>query len=303
MSAIFLLINRQTVIIAGNEEFKDYVVPGRVPTEEGNDMSSLVLSLAQFGATRDVDENRQRTVELIASADPSVDLIVLPEYSMYSDMAQEAPEEKYSERLDGKFITAVRDAAARNSVHVVVGFTETNDGDRPFNTIAHVNSSGKLANIYRKIHLYDAFGYRESDHLAPAEIDQPTVFDIDGVQVGLATCYDLRFPEISRWLVDAGADIIVLPAAWAVGPMKELHWETLARARAIENTVYFAACGQTGPHCSGQSIIVDPMGAVIASAGERTDSIATAEVTLSRIEAVRASNPSLSNRRFTVTPR
>ena len=138
--------------------------------------------------------------------------------------------------------------------------------------------------------------------ITPAAISVPLLFECNGLTVGAATCYDLRFPEIFRWLVDNGADVIALPADWIVGPMKELHWETLVRARAIENTIYMAACGQTGPIGSGQSVIVDPMGTLIASAGEAADSIAIGTVTKSRIDDVRRSNPSLSNRAFSVVP-
>lgn len=266
-------------------------------------MASIQVSLAQYAAGLDVEANTRKAVTLIATAaDAHTDLVVLPENAMYSDPSKQRPDESHHETLDGPFVAAVTEAARAASVDVIVGFTETSDDGRPYNTLFHVTANGELGGVYRKIHLYDAFGYRESDKVLPAEIGEPYIFSVKGVKVGALTCYDLRFPEIARWVVDKGADLIALPAAWAVGPAKELHWETLVRARAIENTVYFAACGQTGPHCTGQSVLVDPMGAVIASAGEAEDAIATGTVDTDRIGAIRNANPSLSNRRFTVTP-
>lgn len=265
-------------------------------------MSTFELTVAQFGATIDPAVNLENALKLIAeAAAEGTDLLVLPENSMYSDPHKERPGEKYSEPLDGNFVTALKQAAKQHGVHVLAGFTETTDGDRPYNTLVHLTPEGELENVYRKVHLYDAFGYKESDTVCPATAEA-LVFEVNGVKVGAATCYDLRFPEISRYLVDHGAEVIVLPAAWVVGPLKEYHWETLIRARAIENTVYFAGCGQTGPDCTGSSMIVDPMGVSIASAGEAAMSLASAKIDTDRIAKVRASNPSLANRRFSVSP-
>lgn len=265
-------------------------------------MSQLKISVAQFGATRDLEANRRISRDLIAKAAPETDLVVLPENAMYSDPAKES-DENYSEALDGPYVTAICEAAKEHGVHVIAGFTETNGDEPPYNALVYVTDQGELGAVYRKIHLYDAFGYKESDKVTAADISNPLVVDINGVKVGAATCYDLRFPEMSRWLIDHGAEVIVLPAAWVVGPMKEFHWETLVRARAIENTAYFAACGQTGPGCTGQSMIIDPMGTVVASAGEAAESIATAVIDTERVAQVRQSNPSLANRRFTVAPK
>ncbi|WGW11533.1 carbon-nitrogen hydrolase family protein [Saxibacter everestensis] len=265
-------------------------------------MSAITVAVAQYEASRDVAANTKASTTLIGEASANSQLVVLPENAMYSDPGKEAPDVHYAEPLDGGFVTAVKDAAKTHSVHVLVGFTEDNGTDRPFNTLVHVTPGGELDGVYRKIHLYDAFGYKESDKVTPAEIDSPLVFTIGGVTIGALTCYDLRFPEIFRWVADRGVDLVALPAAWVAGPAKEFHWETLIRARAIENTVYFAGCGQTGPSCAGQSMIVDPMGVVVANAGESAMAIATATIMTERVAQVRATNPSLINRRFTVSP-
>jgi len=266
-------------------------------------MSAFGLSVAQFTATLDTVRNRDLAVSLVERAGAGSDLVVLPENAMYSDPAKERPDAGHTETLDGEFVTALRAAAQRAGSHVVAGLTETNPGKHPFNTLVHIDAGGQLAGVYRKIHLYDAFGYRESDSVTAARAEAPLTFEVNGITVGAATCYDLRFPEMARWLVDHGADVLVYPAAWAVGPLKEFHWEALLRARAIENTAYVAAAGQTGPLCTGQSQVIDPLGVTRASAGEESDAFATAVVTAERIAAVRATNPCLENRRFDVAPR
>jgi predicted amidohydrolase len=106
---------------------------------------------------------------------------------------------------------------------------------------------------------------------------------------------------VTRRIVDAGADVLLLPADWVPGPLKEDHWRTLVRARAIENTVYVAAAGQCAPTGAGNSMIVDPMGVVTAGLGDGSG-IAVAEISPERIAAVRRINPALDLRRFTVAP-
>ncbi len=223
---------------------------------------------------------------------------------MYFDPTKSKPGYRYSEGLDGQFVSSLSKAAREFQVHIVCGMTEANPEDtaRPYNTLVYIDKQGELVDSYRKIHLYDAFGNRESDRVTPAKIGHPLVFDIGGVRVGALTCYDLRFPEIFRWIADEDVDTIVLPAAWVAGSAKEFHWETLLKARAIENTVYIAGSGQTGPSCVGQSMIIDPMGVTLASAGEEPGTIASGIVSTDRIGSVRATNPSLNGRRFEVSP-
>ncbi|MCQ9389925.1 carbon-nitrogen hydrolase family protein [Brevibacterium sp. 50QC2O2] len=274
-------------------------------------MSTLQISVAQFAATTDVRDNIRTSIELVLKAGRNADLVILPEYSLYADPKHTRDGAFYSEPVDGPFVRALGAAAKKVGVHVLAGMTETNPdaGDgadglaHPFNTLVHVTPAGELAGTYRKIHLYDAFGYKESDELTAGAIEDPFVFDIDGVKVGAATCYDLRFPEIFRRLTDAGAHVIALPASWVVGPAKEYHWATLIAARAIENTVYMAASGQTAKYGCGQSMILDPMGTVLAGAGEQGGAWAQATIDTERIAQVRTTNAALDNRRFAVVPK
>jgi predicted amidohydrolase len=165
-----------------------------------------------------------------------------------------------------------------------------------------VSPAGELVAAYRKLHLYDAFGEKESDWVLAGEIEAPQTFDVRDLTVGLQTCYDIRFPEVTRRLVDAGADLVLVPAEWVRGPLKEQHWRTLVTARALENTIYIAAADHAPPVGVGNSMVVDPMGVELVTVGETTD-VAVAWVSAERISAVRRVNPALELRRFGVVPR
>ncbi|WP_055551734.1 carbon-nitrogen hydrolase family protein [Streptomyces sp. NBRC 110028] len=261
----------------------------------------MLTTVGQFGATTDKAANLEAAAALIGQAAArGSQLVVLPENAMYSNPDPEADITPHTEHIDGPFATAISTLASQHGIAVVAGMTETppTGADRPSNAVLAVDRKGDPLGVYRKVHLYDAFGYRESDRVQ-AHAPSPLLFDLEGVTFGVMTCYDLRFPEMARFLVDAGATALVVPAAWVVGPAKEDHWTTLVRARAIENTAYVLACGQTGPVCTGQSLIVDPMGHVAASGGE-APGVASADIDQARVAAVRARNPSLANRRFRV---
>lgn len=125
----------------------------------------------------------------------------------------------------------------------------------------------------------------------------PPLIDINGMRIGLMTCYDLRFPELALSLALKGADVLVLPAAWVRGPMKEHHWATLLAARALDTTCYIIAAGECGTRNIGQSRIIDPLGTTIAGAAVQPQLI-FAEISADYIRQVRESLPVLRNRRF-----
>jgi predicted amidohydrolase len=173
-------------------------------------------------------------------------------------------------------------------------FERSDDPARPWNTLVVAGPAGRAS--YRKIHLYDSFGYKESDSLSAGAIE-PLVVDVAGFAVGIMTCYDLRFPELARALVDRGAEALVVPAAWVAGERKVEHWRTLLRARAIENTVFAVGVGQPGPRYTGHSLVAAPDGDVLVEAGE-DETLLDVELDRDRLESVRAANPSLLNRRM-----
>ncbi|WEK61351.1 MAG: carbon-nitrogen hydrolase family protein [Candidatus Microbacterium colombiense] len=227
-------------------------------------------------------------------------LVVFPEFAMFDVPKLDEQFITHGESLDGPFVTGLADLARRTGVAIVAGMLETIEGEpRGYNTLVLVTPEDGLSRVYHKLHLYDAFGFLESDHIRPGDIAGPVTFTIDDVTVGMLTCYDLRFPEVAREHADAGVDLLLYPAAWMPGARKEDHWNTLARARAIENTLYVAAVSQGPSIGTGGSIIVDPMGITLGEIGERSG-IAVADATPQRVAEVRAVNPSLANRRFTV---
>jgi deaminated glutathione amidase len=261
------------------------------------------IAVAQFAPTADRALNLEVAADLVArAADRGARLVLLPEYSSYFvDPFDESLAEN-AEPLDGPFVTALTGMAARHGVHVVAGLLETaRDGRRVRNTAVAVDGTGLLAR-YRKVHLYDAFGQRESDWVEPGDLDEVQVFRAGGLTFAIMTCYDLRFPEVTRTLVDAGADVVLVAAEWVRGPLKEHHWRTLLQARAIENTVYVAAADHPPPLGVGHSGVIDPQGVQLATIGTTTD-VAVAWVSRDAIERVRRVNPALAARRFTVVPR
>jgi deaminated glutathione amidase len=178
---------------------------------------------------------------------------------------------------------------------------------RPYNTALLFGPDGRLLTTYRKLHLFDAAPdetaapYRESETIARG--DAIVTVEVEGLKLGLATCYDLRFPELFRALALRGAEIFLLPAAFTLQTGRD-HWEPLIRARAIENGCYFVAAGQVGSFpprrmTFGRSMIVDPWGTILAQAPDEP-TVVISEIDLDRIGDVRRRIPSLANRRADV---
>ncbi|UPK75285.1 carbon-nitrogen hydrolase family protein [Nocardioidaceae bacterium SCSIO 66511] len=253
------------------------------------------IALHQMSATTDSAENREAVENALDGVRCPVDLVVLPEAVMHDFGAPDYDLAPVAEPLDGPFCSLLARHAERLATTIVAGMFESSDG-LPYNTLVAFGSDGSLRAAYRKIHLYDSFGYLESERLSPGEVTTTTIPVADRT-IGLMTCYDLRFPEYARELVDAGADVLVVPAAWVAGPLKEDHWITLLRARAIENTVDVIGVGQNGRRYSAGTSVVDPLGVVSVAAGERTTTV-YAEVEAGRLAEARATNPSLANRRI-----
>ena len=255
------------------------------------------VAAVQFAATTDVVTNLEEIGPLVReAARQGADLVVAPEASMHDFGQPDSPLGPVAQPLDGPFGTTIAELARNTGTVVVAGmFERSDDPARPYNTLIACGADGTLLATYRKTYLYDSFGYQESARLMPGP-GKPVTVDLTDVRLGLMTCYDLRFPELTRSLVDAGSDVFVVPAAWVRGPLKEDHWTTLLRARAIENTCYAVGAGQTGKTYVGCSMVVDPMGVPLASLGDETG-VAVADISTRRLIEVRKRNPSLANRR------
>jgi predicted amidohydrolase len=231
------------------------------------------------------------SVEVPAGAD----LVILPEASARDFGEPGSDLAPYAEPLDGQFVTALRELADRSGAAVLAGmFEQSEDPARPYNTLVLVD--GAEVTTYRKIHLYDSFGYRESDRVAPGPLE-PVVVGVRGFRIGLMTCYDLRFPELARALAAAGAEALLLPAAWVAGPRKVDHWRTLLQARAIENIAWVVASAQPGPRYCGHSLVAAPTGEILTEAGDGEEWL-TATIGADAVQQAREANPSLRNRRL-----
>ena len=259
------------------------------------------IAVAQFAPGADRDANLTAMRELATTAvDRGASLIVFPEYSSYFTPAMGDDWVEAAEALDGPFAVGLAAIASDLGVIVVAGMLERR-GAKASNTVIALAADGTRLSTYRKIHLFDAFGARESDYIEPGVIGGFETFAWGGFTVGIQTCYDIRFPEVTRALVDSGVDLVLVPAEWVRGPLKEHHWRTLLTARAIENTVYVAAADHAPPIGAGNSMVLDPMGVELVTIGD-SQGLAIAWPDPARLAEVRESNPALRLRRFGVAP-
>ncbi len=265
------------------------------PLDRDDRGDHLRVTLVQRASGLDPEANRAG-LDVVAQVAGESDLVVFPEAFACDFGSPDLDLGTYAEPFDGPFVSRVQALSGAHGVSVVAGmFEQGEDPARPFNTLVCATPSGVTR--YRKIHLYDSFGYRESDRLSAGALT-PVVVDIGGFRVGLMTCYDLRFPELARALVADGAEVLVVPSAWVAGERKVEHWRTLAVARAIENTAYVVAVGQPEPRYTGHSLVVDPFGDVVTEADGSDGVVLTARLERDVLDRARAQNPSLTNRRM-----
>jgi deaminated glutathione amidase len=258
------------------------------------------IALSQFDPTPDPTENAAHVVaQAKRAADEGADLLLAPEGSLVSFLTDPTAPGRAAQPADGPFGTALLQASADLGITVAAG-SFVPAGDRVHNTLL-VAQGGAFVAQYRKVHLYDAFSFLESESVAPGG-SAPPVVEIAGVPVGFATCYDLRFPELFRLLAGGGAEVLALASAWVKGPLKEEHWLTLLRARAIENTCYMVAADQVGKAGVGRSTAFDPFGLQMLDLGAAAPGFGLVDIDPERVAEMRSTNPSLANRRFRVSP-
>ncbi|MGC5049443.1 carbon-nitrogen hydrolase family protein [Micrococcus porci] len=260
------------------------------------------IAVGQFGPTGRVEDNVEAMGRLAArAAAEGAGLLVLPEEAMLTFREVEG---EFADAVAGSwepFTEGLARLARQHGLAIVAGGYEPSATDRPYNTLVAVDADGAVAGAYRKLHLYDAFEHRESDLITPGDRGLVTV-KVGGLTVGLQTCYDLRFPEVSRALALAGAQVLAIPAAWFAGEHKVDHWRTLLRARAVENTVWVAAADTASAATVGHSAIIDPLALTLAEADDDAapETLLCADVTAERVEEVRRTVPVLANRRTDV---
>jgi predicted amidohydrolase len=257
----------------------------------------------QMNSTGDRPRNRATAERLVrAAAADGARLVVLPEkWNVLGTPEQLAAG---AEPLDGPSTAWARELARELRIDLIAGsIVELREDGRRFNTSLHVGPDGEPKGAYRKLHLFDVeldgVVYRESDGEDPGDEIVATTLQ-DGTKLGMAVCYDLRFPELFRILALRGARVLALPSAFTLATTRD-HWEVLVRARAIENQCFVIAANQIGEHMpgkasGGRSLIADPWGTVLATAPDE-DGYALAELDLARQDAIRARLPALQHRR------
>jgi predicted amidohydrolase len=200
-----------------------------------------------------------------------------------------------AETLDGRFVTTLSELAGRHRVTVVAGMFESIPGERRiYNSAIVVDPLKGLTGTYHKRHLFDAFGELESERFRAGDED-PLQVEVEGFRAAVVICYDMRFAGFIERAADQGADLLVAPAAWVAGPLKEEHLGIVARARALDNTMYVAVGGQAGVAYTGRSVIVDPLGALVAGLGDG-EGVAIADISHARVLEARARLPILAQR-------
>jgi len=278
----------------------------------------LTAAVLQLTSQDDVAKNLARVADLAGeAARAGAQVVVLPENFAY--FGDEDGKRAIAEKADGKgpILTAIAALAKEHGVHVVAGGMpeKSEDPQRPYNASVLVDPTGHVVAVYRKVHLFDVdladgTSLRESDSTSAGhDPGMACVVRVRDVQVGMTVCYDLRFPELFRALERRGARVLTVPSAFTLTTGKD-HWHVLLRARAIENQCFVLAAAQHGKHVSkggkvrqtyGKSLIVDPLGDVLAQAGEG-EGFALARLDFAYQDKVRAQLPCLAHRRLSTPP-
>lgn len=266
------------------------------------------LALAQVLTGFDAEENLKIVADQTRrAADAGADIVQFPEATM---RAFGYPLTDVAQTLDGPWANSIRSLAEEAGIVVVAGMFEPGrggDAEQPRVRNTLIATGRGVDTSYTKIHLFDAFGFAESDTVEPG--DGPVTFTVGGTTVGLSICYDLRFPKLYAESARAGASLILASASWGAGPGKVSQWELLSRARALDSTSFLAACGQADPSTAGvelrgaapigtgHSLVAGPTGEVIDSLGAE-EGLLVVDIDPGEVEEVRKKIPVLTNARL-----
>ena len=264
--------------------------------------SKMIVAIVQMKSSTDKNENLESSVRFIEEAGgKNADYIFFPEFQMAFSPSNQNLDELYSiaESIShSNFLKKLRQQSKRYNIGIVGTMFEKNKttkDKRVFDTAFVIDKNAKLISIYRKLHLYDAFGFKESTKFINGDKITKPCKTIIG-KMGVMICYDLRFPELARILALEGSYIMAIPSGWVNGVMKEEHWITMLKARAIENGNYIIAANQVGNIFCGRSMVVDPLGSVLTDLGDKIG-LEVVEIDKQRINQVRNILPLLRNRR------
>lgn len=264
----------------------------------------MKVAVVQFKASTKKEDNLKKILSYISkAAAKNATLCAFPEFMMFYTNSSQTSKQlaNLAETIKGNFVTTISNAAKENHIQVVGSFYEkSRKKDRVYDTSFVIDKSGKVISTYRKIHLYDALGFRESDKMTSgSKIAKPVKTSIG--KIGMMICYDLRFPEMSRSLAVAGSEVLIAPSAWVKGDMKEEHWITINKTRAIENGCYVIAPDQVGNIYCGRSLVVDPYGKILLDM-KKKQGIGFVNIDLNKVRQTRKVLPLLKNRRTDVYP-
>jgi predicted amidohydrolase len=260
------------------------------------------VALVQFKADTNKYKNLTKILNYIKEASKKgVELCAFPEFMMCYTPSSQSPMElaNLAEKISGEFVSKISECAKQNSIQVIGTLYEKSPKlNRVYDTSFLVNKAGKVKSKYRKIHLYDALGMKESKKLHPgSKIVKPIKTTIG--KLGMMICYDLRFPEMARTLASEGSEFLVVPSAWVKGEMKEEHWITINKTRAIENGCYVIAPDQVGNIYCGRSLVVDPYGKILLDM-KKKQGLGIVDVSYEKIKQARKKLPLLQNRRIDI---
>jgi deaminated glutathione amidase len=266
-------------------------------------MSTLRVAVAQILSGSDPEQNLELVARQTAeAADEGAQLVIFPEATM---RRFGLPLADIAEPVDGPWAKQLREIAEHHQLVVVAGMFSPSADGRVNNTLRAVGPG--MDAHYHKIHLFDAFGFRESETVAPGT--EPVVIMVGGATVGLTLCYDVRFPGLYTRLAELGAQVICVAASWGAGPGKVEQWQLLTRARGLDSTSYLVAAAQADPATAGIgldgraptgigfSAVISPQGEVLRSLGAEPG-LLLADLDLDIVEQTRAAIPVLANRRF-----
>ncbi len=264
----------------------------------------MKVAVVQFKASTNKEINLKKIINYISKASQNkAVLVAFPEFMMFYTSSSQTSKQLASlaETINGNFVKTIAKAAKENQIQVIGSFYEkSTKKNRVYDASFVIDKSGKVISTYRKIHLYDALGFRESDKMTSgSKITKPVKTSVG--KVGMMICYDLRFPEMSRSLAASGSEVLVAPSAWVKGDMKEEHWLTINKTRAIENGCYVIAPDQVGNIYCGRSVVVDPYGKILIDM-KKKQGIGYADIELKKIKHTRKILPLLKNRRTDIYP-
>lgn len=269
-----------------------------------NNTNFMKVAIIQFKASTKKETNLKKIIDYITkAAEKKATLAAFPEFMMFYTNSSQSSKQlaTLAETITGNFVTSIAQCAKENHIDVVGSFYEKSaKKDRVYDTSFIIDKNGKVISRYRKIHLYDALGFRESDKMVKgSKIAKPVSTTIG--KIGMMICYDLRFPEMSRSLAVAGSEILVAPSAWVKGNMKEEHWITINKTRAIENGCYVIAPDQVGNIYCGRSLVIDPYGKILLDM-KKKQGIGYVDIKLKNVKQIRKILPLLKNRRTDIYP-